>query len=450
MRKGRLPAANIARADEAAVAVETAVNVTLIPNNNLFGTSQLYAVAKPIILELQSKVKGVVPAGESWGILRTTQLLEHVFNRTKNLFNITKTASSETLDTQIDDSAIEYMASLQTNHGGTNYKDNDYVRNHVLEAIMPLTLKSGRALASRLKVNRNIIPEIVAKRLKFNELIASRDARAQTVVEDTDLVLEEGTLDFEANRSPDELGLIHLFTQSNVSPDDDFYFSETADEIQVPSLKDKKPSNPLHDHLAPKKRKLRKDCPKYLDVVRSYGQATFRPDTFAKNKKMVKNEDGTYDFHLFHIQNRSIKDTHESFLQSVIYHDWQYLNRWKQINSAGVSVEVLPTICLRLFYYALCPCCKEPTQRDCADSLVVGFSHALVGMGKIKLSEANNRKDLIRNCSCAYHSREANNELWRSTEDFMTAMLCAPVEFEEFNSPEISQYSRKVSLLKLE
>lgn len=113
MRKGRLPAENIARADEAAVAVETAVNVTLIPNNNLFGTSQLYAVAKPIILELQSKVKGVVPAGESWRILRTTQLLEHVFNRTKNLFNITKAASSETLDTQMTDSAIEYMASLR-------------------------------------------------------------------------------------------------------------------------------------------------------------------------------------------------------------------------------------------------------------------------------------------------------------------------------------------------
>ena len=39
------------------------------------------------------------------------------------------------------------------------------------------------------------------------------------------------------------------------------------------------------------------------------------------------------------------------------------------------------------------------------------------------------------------------NDLWRSTEDFMTAMLCAPVEFEEFNNPEISQYSRKVSVL---
>jgi hypothetical protein len=203
--------------------------------------------------------------------------------------------------------------------------------------------------------------------------------------------------------------------------------------MQPPFLKDKKPSNPLHDHLAPKKRKRRKDCPQYLEVVRSYGHATFRIDTFAKNKKMVKNEDGTYDYHLFHTQDRSIKHT----------------NRWVKKPSTGEYIEVLPTISLRLFYYALCPCCKEPTQRDCADSLVVGFSHALVGMGKIRMSEGNDRKNPIRTCTCAYHSREANKELWRSTEDFMIAMLCAPVEFEEFNNPEILQHSRKVSILIL-
>ena len=290
-----------------------------------------------------------------------------------------------------------------------------------------------------------MVSEVIAKRIKFNELIASRDGRVQVILDDTDLILEEDALDFEANCSPDELGLIHFFTQSNMSPDDDFFFSEATDEVRMPLVKDKKSFNPLHDYLAPKKRKQRKDCPKYLDVVRSNGHATFRPGTFAKNKKMVKNEDGSYKFHLFHIQNRSIKDTYERFLQSVIYHDWQYLNRWMRINSSGELVEVLPTICLRLFYYALWPCCKEPTQRDCADSLVVGFSRALVGMGKIRMSEANDRKNLIRNCTCTYHSREANTELWRSTEDFMSAMLCAPVEFEEFNNPEISQYSRKLS-----
>ena len=108
MRKVRLQVDN-ASADEAAVAVGT-VNPTLIPNSNLFGTSQLYAVAKPIVMNLQSTVKGVMPAGESWGILRTAQLLEHVFSRIRSLFNITKTNSSENLDTQMINSAIVYLA----------------------------------------------------------------------------------------------------------------------------------------------------------------------------------------------------------------------------------------------------------------------------------------------------------------------------------------------------
>ena len=97
MRKVRMQVDHIMTADEVTAAVEAAVNPTLIPNNNLFGTSQLYAVAKPIVLNLQSMVKGVMPAGESWGVLRTAQLLEHVFNRIRSLFNITKTNSSENL-----------------------------------------------------------------------------------------------------------------------------------------------------------------------------------------------------------------------------------------------------------------------------------------------------------------------------------------------------------------
>jgi hypothetical protein len=82
---------------ETPVAEETALNLTLIPNNNLFCTSQLYAVAKPIILGLQEKVKGLIPIGDCWGMLRTSQLLEHIFNRTKYLFSILKTPSTETL-----------------------------------------------------------------------------------------------------------------------------------------------------------------------------------------------------------------------------------------------------------------------------------------------------------------------------------------------------------------
>ena len=66
---------------------------------------------------------------------------------------------------------------------------------------MPTTMKSGRALASRLKVNRNIVPEILANRLHFNKLVAARDVKGPTIQEETDHVLEESALEFEANRS---------------------------------------------------------------------------------------------------------------------------------------------------------------------------------------------------------------------------------------------------------
>jgi hypothetical protein len=193
-----------------------------------------------------------------------------------------------------------------------------------------------------------------------------------------------------------------------------------------------------------KKRRQRKDCPKYIDVVRTFNHCTFRIDTYAKRKVMIKNEDGTYEHHLPHIQNCSIKESHESFGQSEIFHDWQYQNRWIKKDTDGNEVEILPTICLRLFYYAMCPCCKNPTQRDCADSLVVGFSHALVGLGKIRSGEMNNKKNSILECNCPYHARVNNKDIWRSTNDFMLGMLCAPREFSEFQNPEISQHTLKV------
>ena len=89
-RKVRQTVDNIDKADEADVAVGDAINMASIPNNNLFGTSQLYAVAKPAILSLQSKVQDIVSAGDNWGILRTTQFLEHVFHRTKKNCSISQ------------------------------------------------------------------------------------------------------------------------------------------------------------------------------------------------------------------------------------------------------------------------------------------------------------------------------------------------------------------------
>ena len=162
---------------------------------------------------------------------------------------------------------------------------------------------------------------------------------------------------------------------------------------------------------------------------------------------MIKNEDGTYEYHLPHIQNSSIKEAHNSFMESEIYHDWQDQNRWAKKGLDGDEYEILPTICLRLFYYAICPCCKCPIQRDCADSLVVGFSHLLTGLGKIRNSELNNKKESILACDCPFHSKEGNRDMWKSANDFMLCMLCPPREFTEFQNPEISKHSLKVNTI---
>lgn len=159
---------------------------------------------------------------------------------------------------------------------------------------------------------------------------------------------------------------------------------------------------------------------------------------------MIKNDDGTYEYHLPHIQHNSIKDTHDSFMESEFYHDWQYQNRWNKKDNHGNELAILPTICWRIFYYAMCPCCRNPSQRDCADSLVIGFSHLLCGLGKIRNSEVGNKKQSISDCNCVYDSRQENRDLWRTTNYFMLGMLCTPIEYTEFQNPEISPYPTQV------
>lgn len=114
----------------------------------------------------------------------------------------------------------------------------------------------------------------------------------------------------------DDLGLQHLFAALGMDEENDFLYEADEGDTTGINLKDKRTVNIFKDHLAPKKRKQRKDCPKYVDVVRAYGHATLRIDTFAKNKKMIRNEDGTYKYHLPHVQNRSIQQSHASFLVS--------------------------------------------------------------------------------------------------------------------------------------
>lgn len=268
-----------------------------------------------------------------------------------------------------------------------------------------------------------------------------------------DSTLAEQEKDFVGDHLAEELGLLHLFSDSGIEPDDDFYYHrddgapvEVYDSVQV---KKKKTINMFNDHLKATVRKKRKDCPKYIEVVRTFGHSIFRLDTFARKKVMVQNDSEDFEMHLQHIQSKSINEAHKRFQQSEIYHYWRHENRWikkvKKGNGEGVEDAIIkPSVCLRLFFYAMCPCCKDPTQRDCAGGLVVGFTHLLAGLGKIRMTDYQDKKRLIDACDCVYHPRQINKEMWKSTSDFMTAILCTPKVYDEFENPELSKYSTQV------
>ena len=341
------------------------------------------------------------------------------------------------------DSAVDYLSSLQVS--GTNFTANEYLRTHILESIVSSAV-SNRLLATRLGINRKLLPDIMERRRTHDAIANLRRASCDKSAEaDDDSSLDKSAEDFESGLGPDELGLSHLFATFHIDPDDDFFFN--VEDRPVEEKKKCKSTNVFQKHFSLKRRKQRKDYPKYIEIVRSLLHSTFRPDTFAKRKIMIKNEDGTYEYHLPHIQNSSMKEAHNSFMESEIYHDWQYQNQWLKKGVNREAYEILPTICLRLFYYAICRYCKCLIQRDCADSLVVGFSHLLTGLGKIRNSELNNKKELILACDCSFHSKDGNRDMWKSANDFMLCILCPPKEFTEFQNPEISKHSRKVNTI---
>jgi hypothetical protein len=108
--------------------------------------------------------------------------------------------------------------------------------------------------------------------------------------------------------------------------------------------------------------------------------------------------------------------------------------------------EIFPTIGLTLFFYAICPCCQDPTQRDCADSMTVGFSNLLKGGMKVRNLEFDDKKQKILDCKCAFHLRQLNEDIFRSNRHFMNYVLCPAIENSEFQNEAISNLT--ISVLK--
>ena len=199
--------------------------VTTTAMDSLLSSSRLYAVAKPIISALQESLNAVIVDADPsilWGAARKAQFIDHILHRTRALFGLSKPTSTAALDSQMIDSAASYLAALQTSKGN-NFNDSEYVRLHVLEALIPPVVGSSRAIALRLGVSRGILPRIISKRHAFNGLTAAPIVALTSTVLETDHSLDESASSFEGSQSAEESGSIYLFANLQLDQDDDFF-----------------------------------------------------------------------------------------------------------------------------------------------------------------------------------------------------------------------------------
>lgn len=81
-----------------------------------------------------------------------SQFLEHLFGRLRSVFQLDSAGSSttESIDTHIVNSAVDFIRALSlTAAEGINFTANDYVRQRVLEALIPIKTISQRTLSKR-------------------------------------------------------------------------------------------------------------------------------------------------------------------------------------------------------------------------------------------------------------------------------------------------------------
>ena len=148
--------------------------------DSLFTQSRLYEVTKPLISLIRKNISDAIARGyggqinedNSWSSDKISQFVEHVFSRIRSIFKIDSTdTSNSSMDTQMIERAAAYISALSKE--GTNFVGNEYVKHHVIKALMPATVCSLRAISKRLDVNRQLFPKLIEKRRKFDKISMS-------------------------------------------------------------------------------------------------------------------------------------------------------------------------------------------------------------------------------------------------------------------------------------
>ena len=160
--------------------------------DSLIKRSLLYEIAKPVVESIVSSIsKAITATGTlgrktTWGSERKVPFLEHIFARVRaslDVWAIYK-KSAENIDSIILDNAVAFIEALSLSSvGDTNFTSNQYVRSNVLEALMCTFLTSHRKVATRLKINRLSVPQLIIKWKEFDKIKCKAHNKKSTHVE---------------------------------------------------------------------------------------------------------------------------------------------------------------------------------------------------------------------------------------------------------------------------
>ena len=364
-----------------------------------------------------------------------------MINKYKNCYQINncRKVSNET-NLSIVNSLRKYFTGLRE-YGGKFTLVGSTVES-VLTAVLDVNLNNVE-IAKLLNVSTRRIVSGKVKRELFNGIIEKEENKKRT-----DHPLEK--LQSSDESSIDELSTDLEEYYSYIIDSDESGWSDydgnndgsevsnndmESEDINT-SLKECK-KNIFYTVLSPKDRKIRDDKLD-LSVVRDFCHDICRLDTFASAKVHVHNYDGTYFYHQVHVKSQSIKCYYDVFRKSPEYHNWQKENmRTKKIG--GIVSTIIPTIELRIFTNAFCPCCMNQKQRDCANHVPVNYYNALKAIANLRryLGISN----AIKSCLCHGHQNEHYLKCHTSLSSFMNAVLCKKEEYPILSADSSSTVS---------
>ena len=142
--------------------------------------TRLYDATRPLILLIKKNFDDAIAKGyggyvnnlNTWSNERKNLFLDHIFARSICHVGSISTSSSTTLDSEMVDSAAAYITALSKN--GTNFSGNEHVSLHVIEFLLPKTIKSMSLLSRRLNINRQLLPTLIEREKNSTKLHRTR------------------------------------------------------------------------------------------------------------------------------------------------------------------------------------------------------------------------------------------------------------------------------------